>query len=66
MNQNTRVLNKFEYFVEDCDCSVCLFWQNRKRGCALDHCCCQDIKNDALAHGRINREPGFFKGVERW
>jgi len=66
MNQYSRVLNKFEYFVEDCDCPLCRFWQRRKRGCALDSCPYADIKRDALAHGRINRAPGFFRGEEKW
>ena len=48
--------NRFEYFVEDCLCSVCLYYKGKKLGCTLTACCCEDIKLDALAHGRIKRD----------
>jgi len=61
MRQYTRVLNKFQYYVEDCTCDACLYWQGVKRGCSLDTYCCAEIKRDALAHGRIKRKPSAMK-----
>jgi len=61
MGQYTRNLNKFEYFVEDCDCRMCLFWRGKKKGCVLDTCCCAEIRRDALAQGRIKRKPGSMR-----
>ena len=57
----TRYYNRFEYHLEDTDCSVCLYWKGSKLGCTLTACCCEDIKNEALANGRIVRKPGVMK-----
>jgi hypothetical protein len=61
-NSNVRILSRFQYHVEDCACVVCLYWKGQKRGCSLTTCCCEDIKADALANGRIERE----RGAMRW
>jgi len=61
MGQNTRILQKFEYFYEDCACPLCLHWRGRKHGCALPACPYADIKRDALAHGRVKRKPGSMR-----
>jgi len=55
----TRTYSKFQYFAEDCDCRYCEFYINRKRGCSLDACCCDDIRADAIANGRIKRKRGW-------
>jgi len=46
------------YFFDDCDCTVCKYYQDKKKGCKLDKCCCEDEKIDALAKGRISRKEG--------
>jgi hypothetical protein len=56
---NTRVSSKFQYYAEDCKCSYCDFFISRKRGCSLDVCCCDDIRADAIANGRIKRKRGW-------
>ena len=61
MGQYSRIINRFNYFVEDVACPLCLQWRGRKRGCALAVCPYADIKRDALAHGRIKRKPGSMK-----
>ena len=61
MKQNARILNKFEYYLEDCDCRYCSHYLGKKRGCKLQKCCCEDIKQDAIAHGRIKRKKGWDK-----
>jgi len=61
MTPNTRILNKFEYYLEDCDCQYCSNYLGKKRGCKLKKCCCEDIKQDAIKHGRIKRKKGWDK-----
>jgi len=54
--QNVRVVDQFRgYYLEDCACQYCAHY-NKKRGCELTACCCENEKRDALAHGRIQRE----------
>ena len=50
------------YYLDDCDCTICLHYQGKRRGCSLDNCCCEDEKRDAIANGRIKRK----KGSTRW
>jgi hypothetical protein len=38
------------------DCSLCKYYQGKKRGCKLEKCCCDDEKLDAIKNGRIKRE----------
>ena len=61
----TRIYNKFEYHEEDCNCEDCLFFQiqtgSRKRRCIRDVCCCEDIRANAIANGRIKRKRGWNK-----
>ena len=54
-NGNIRYLNRFQYHLEDTDCKFCLYWKGIKHGCMRIVCCCEDIKYDILAHGRIKR-----------
>jgi hypothetical protein len=62
MKQNARIINKFEYYLEDCDCQYCSNYLGRKFGCKLYQCPFEDIKQDAIRHGRIKRK----KGWEKW
>ena len=57
MSKNTRIYDRFQYFAEDCDCSVCLYWKGAKRGCTLTACCCEDIRSAAVKGGRVSRKP---------
>ena len=61
MTPYTRIYNKFEYHLEDCDCRYCSNYLGKKRGCKLDKCCCEDIKLDAIKNGRIKRKKGWDK-----
>jgi hypothetical protein len=65
MTQNTRILDRFEYHLEDLDCPACLYYQRkskyRKNGCEREVCAFEDIRAEAIAHGRIKRKPGWFK-----
>ena len=55
MEQNTRVFQRFQYHLEDCECRYCLHFKGKKRGCALKECCCDGIKQEAIESGRIKR-----------
>ena len=49
MGQNTRIINKFEYWsVDDCDCSLCVHHTENDSPCPLDACCITDIKAEAI------------------
>jgi hypothetical protein len=49
LKSSTRYNNHFEWWsVADCDCLLCRFFLGRKRVCALDACCCEDIRLEAL------------------
>ena len=61
MTDYTRIYNKFEYHLEDLECADCLHYIDKKCGCERDECCCEDIRADAIANGRIKRERGWFK-----
>jgi hypothetical protein len=54
-SQFTRIYDRFQYHLEDCDCSVCKYWCGKKKGCSRKTCCCEDIKADCIANGRITR-----------
>jgi hypothetical protein len=36
MSGNTRKYDRFEYYLEDLDCRLCLHYQGKKLGCKLD------------------------------
>jgi hypothetical protein len=65
MTDNTRFHNRFEYHVEDLDCSCCLFYIRRskfkKNGCHEETCRFEDIRQEAVKNGRIKRKPGWFR-----
>ena len=65
MSDFTRIYKKFEYHEEDCHCEDCLFFKSRKKGeirsCDRDICCCEDIRAEAIANGRIKRVRGWFR-----
>jgi hypothetical protein len=65
---NVRKHDKFQYYADDCDCSVCLYYRgkskDRKARCGLESCCCADIRNGALAAGRVKRPRGWGKCPE--
>ena len=60
MNE-TRILNRFQYYMEDIKCIYCLHYQSKKRGCALEICGCEAEKQEALQHGRIKRKLGAMR-----
>jgi hypothetical protein len=57
--QNTRTLNRFQYFAEDCDCRYCRYFISKKRGCTQTFCVCEEERAGAIAHGRIKRKRGW-------
>lgn len=60
--QNTKTLEstKFEYYAEDCACRLCLYYRkNSAVKCKLKTCCCEDIRKEAVAAGRIKRPPDW-------
>ena len=61
MADNTRIYDKFEYHLEDTNCVDCLYYIGKKRGCELKSCCCEDIRADAVATGRLKRDRGWSK-----
>jgi len=65
MNKRTRIFKRFQYHVEDLDCRYCLFYMNKdksgKTGCGSEACRFEDIRQDAIANGRIKRKRGWFK-----
>ena len=58
--QNTRTLDKFAYYLEDCDCKMCKYFRGKK-GCGRAVCACEDERQDAIKHGRIKRKRGRNK-----
>jgi hypothetical protein len=59
-NQDMKNANKWQgYYLEDTDCADCLYYKGKRRGCTLTACSCEDIKNDAIEKGRINRKRGL-------
>ena len=59
MSKKPRVVQKWQgYYLEDCECSTCLHYLGRKKGCNLNECCCDKEKTDAITNGRINRKRG--------
>jgi hypothetical protein len=64
MSGNVRNLRKFEYYMEDMECKVCLHYAGKKLGCKLEKCCCEDEKRDALAHNRVKRPKGWFNRMD--
>ena len=50
-----------EYYVEDLDCIYCKFYRGAKKGCKLEKCPYEDIKQEAIANGRIKRKRGVRK-----
>jgi len=60
MKQNVRVVNKFKYHTEDCECRYCS--NNKKGGCKFKitgDCPFNEIKREAIMKGRIKRKRGF-------
>ena len=65
MTKHTRIYDKFSYHAEDLNCKYCLHYQRKnksnKTGCGNAVCRYEDIRQDAIANGRIKRKPGYFK-----
>ena len=65
MTQFTRIYNKFEYHIEDIDCSNCIYSKRKsksyKNGCREKFCRYKDIRHEAFVNDRIKRPPGWFK-----
>ena len=57
----TYVYDKFEYFGEDFDCSVCANKRIGKRDCGCSVCEFQDLKDEAIKHDRLKRPRGWQK-----
>ena len=65
-NRNMRMLNKFQYYIDDMDCKYCAYWGGKKKGCrfpvkaqkGLPECCCDEEKREALAQRRLKRRRG--------
>lgn len=58
---NTRILDRFEYYLEDMDdCKLCLYWR-KGTGCSRSVCCCEEERAEAAANGRIKRRDGWNK-----
>ena len=69
---NVGIIQKFKgYYLEDCECQYCKYYQGRKLGCTYkgvqkhkerglgeDICCCEEEKLEAIAAGRIKRKRG--------
>ena len=68
MTQFTRIHDRFEYHIEDLNCSMCLFRKNKSErknrhnnyGCGEDFCRFNDIRREALENGRLKRVRGWF------
>ena len=64
MTEYTRIHDRFEYHAEDLDCRDCLHFDRKKKngktGCGLDVCRYDDIRQTAIANGRIKRPKGWF------
>ena len=62
MSKTIRKHDRFEYGLEDLDCSVCQFYKrkskNGKTGCGLAACRFDDIRRDAIANGRVKHKKG--------
>jgi len=52
--KSVRYHNRFEWWsVKDCDCKWCLHYRGKKRGCSLDECCCDDIRQEAIRREQL-------------
>ncbi|MDR2559778.1 MAG: hypothetical protein LBC86_09610 [Oscillospiraceae bacterium] len=56
LKQNVHVFNAFEYHLEDLDCKYCL----HKKNCDKTACEFDDIRQEAIADGRIKRERPLY------
>jgi hypothetical protein len=61
---NTRVSDKFEYYLEDMDCTLCEHYRGKK-GCGRAVCVCEPERGDAIRHGRIKRKKGWNSGWDK-
>jgi hypothetical protein len=60
--QYTPKPGKFEYYASDLDCVYCANFRKRGgHGCGRSKCEFEDLKQDAIAHGKIIREKGWDK-----
>jgi len=49
VGNNTRIYDRFEWWsVADCSCEYCAHYRGKKRGCSLDACAVEDIRQEAL------------------
>jgi len=65
MSEHTRIHDKFEYHLEDLNCSYCLYGDKKTnfyRNCKKNKTCYFiDIRLEAIKNKRIKRPPGWFK-----
>jgi hypothetical protein len=61
----TRSYDKFQYYLSDCECNLCLHFLGKKAGCELETCCCADIREDTELAGRKDRPKGWNKGWDK-
>ena len=63
-NKTTNKQVQFQYYEEDCRCAYCLFNTKKleaQNSCGSEMCSFDDIRRDAIANGRVNRERGWSK-----
>ena len=65
MSDNIRKHDRFAYYIEDLDCADCLHnkkkGKGKKHGCGSAVCRYDDIRADAIAHGRVKRKREWNK-----
>jgi len=65
MSQYTRILDRFEYHLEDLPCEFCKHSKKKskahKNGCRKETCRFDDIRKEAAKNGREKRRRGHFK-----
>ena len=65
MSKTIRKYDRFEYHLEDLECSDCLLntktAKGKKSGCGRSVCPFENIRADAIANGHIKRKRGWNK-----
>jgi len=64
MTQHSRILDRFEYHLEDLECEFCLHSMAKRKAhknrCREESCRFEGIRRKAAINGRIKRNRGFF------
>ena len=60
-----RIYDKFEYYIEDFNCSVCLYTKKKskfyKNGCREQLCRFREDRYEAIKNNRIKRKPNSLQ-----